>query len=493
MFIVMDRLYTHRQWKSLTPFTSEWAMTFGVQAFVILLFSRFLLSYADGPNALMRDLSLLLRGLWFDIVTPEFVIWIMLIVAIWELTTQFLELLDEIGFDMKWASQEEPVIVQGNIVPAHQRLVTLIFATGIGLVILTALTRYNVRTIVTSPTGTASIELSRFSGAEAGALLYFIFGLALLSLSRLMSLQTHWNRVRIPVSSQNLPRQWVIYSLFFLFILAIFVSLLPAGDSFGLFTIFGTLLSFLFAIFVFLAQLIVALILLIVSLPFLLFGKAAPLITQSTPPVLPKLPAQPVGPATPNPTWELIKSILLWGSLLAVILFALMQFVRQHESLLTALRKSRITNWLILAWQWLYRSVDKARASVSNAVADGWRNLISRLEGKRVMPRLNLFRLRGLDPRRRVYFFYLAMVRRGNEQGLTREPSQTPAEYAVQLQKALPDAGEDIDSITQEFIRARYSRQEVDSTKADFVRTIWERIRRALQAKSKKYRPKGSP
>ncbi len=54
-------------------------------------------------------------------------------------------------------------------------------------------------------------------------------------------------------------------------------------------------------------------------------------------------------------------------------------------------------------------------------------------------------------------------------------------EYATQLQKALPTAGEDIDSITEAFIQARYSRQQVDSSKADFVKAIWERIRRALQ------------
>lgn len=492
MFIVLDRLYIHRQWKSLTPLSLEWAMAFGPQGVVIVLFSRLLLSYAAGPNALARDLSLLLRGYWLDLVTGEFVILLWVIVVAWELTAQFLDLLDEIGFDMKWASQEEPLIVQGNVVPAHQRLVTLIFATGIALVILTALTRINVSTIVTSPTGMAPVELSRFSGAEAGALLYFVFGLGLLSLSRLMSLQTHWNRLHIPVSSQNLPRQWVIYSLFFFFILAVFVSLMPAGDSFGLFAVIGTLLKFVFSIFVFLAQLIVSLIVLIFGLPFILFGKAAPRISRSVSPVMPALPTQSILPPTPNPTWELIKSILLWVSLLVIVVFALVQFVRQHESLLAAIRRSRLTDWLVLAWQWLYKNADRTRASLSNAIAVGWRNLVSRVEGKRVVPGLNLLRLRSLDSRRRVYFFYLAMVRRGGEQGLTREPSQTPAEYAAQLQKALPAAGEDIDSLTDAFIQARYTRQEVDAAKANSVKAVWERIRRALQGK-KSQKPTSSP
>jgi hypothetical protein len=77
------------------------------------------------------------------------------------------------------------------------------------------------------------------------------------------------------------------------------------------------------------------------------------------------------------------------------------------------------------------------------------------------------------------------MVRRGGEQGVARKPSQTPAEYALTLENALPNAGEDIESITDAFVEARYSRRQVDSTKANLVKAIWDRIRRALQAKSK--------
>jgi hypothetical protein len=68
---------------------------------------------------------------------------------------------------------------------------------------------------------------------------------------------------------------------------------------------------------------------------------------------------------------------------------------------------------------------------------------------------------------------------------LPRKPSQTPSEYAVTLEKALPSADEDIDSITRAFIEARYSRREVDSKDANLVKATWGRIRGALQRKSK--------
>jgi hypothetical protein len=98
---------------------------------------------------------------------------------------------------------------------------------------------------------------------------------------------------------------------------------------------------------------------------------------------------------------------------------------------------------------------------------------------------VSLIRPRALDPRRQIYYYYLAMVRRGGEQGIPRALSQTPLEYAARLEKAIPEEEEDIGSITDTFIEARYSRKEVDTEKANVVKELWGRIRRALQIKSK--------
>jgi hypothetical protein len=148
-----------------------------------------------------------------------------------------------------------------------------------------------------------------------------------------------------------------------------------------------------------------------------------------------------------------------------------------------ALRQSRMTNWLLLAWQWLYRNVEKTRGDLSRLAAAGWQSMTSRMEGKQILPPLRLVLPRSLDPRRQIYFYYLAMIRHGGKQGIPRRPSQTPAEYAAHLEKELPEASQDIDLITDAFIEARYSRREMDSQKAKWVKEIWGRIRRALQSK----------
>jgi len=329
------------------------------------------------------------------------------------------------------------------------------------------------------------VEFNSFSGAEAGVLLYFVFGLGLLSLSRLMSLHTHWNRQRIPVSSRNLTRQWGVYSLLFLLFLGLIVGILPAGDSIGFFSLVFIALGFIFRVFLFLMQLIIGLFLILLSIPFLFLGKSPPVIPESSPPPFPTFPTQPVLPPTNSEILTLIRSAFLWGVLIFVVLFVLMQFFRQHGGIVPALRKSRITNWLLLAWQWLYRNVEKTRGDLSRLVAAGWDSMTARLEGKRILPPMQLIRPRSLDPRRQIYFYYLAMIRRGGEQGISRQPSQTPSEYAVLLEKELPSASEDIDSITEAFVEARYSKLDINLGKAESVKNLWERIRHALQSKSK--------
>ena len=245
LFVVIDRLYTYRELKSMTFLSTEWLIAFGAQWIVILLVVRLVLSSANGIESLRNDLMLFASGLLEKVFTPEYVASILLAYLVWTLSRQFLDLIDEIGLDQTTALGEENVMPD-NPVPVHQRMVSLIFTLGIVLVILTAMTRMNLHTLVSTPGLIPNVEFSRFSGAEAGALLYFVFGLALLSLSRLMSLQTHWNRLRIPISSKNLTRQWGLYSLFFLLVLGLIVGILPAGDSIGFFALIFMALGFLF-------------------------------------------------------------------------------------------------------------------------------------------------------------------------------------------------------------------------------------------------------
>jgi len=297
-------------------------------------------------------------------------------------------------------------------------------------------------------------------------------------------LQTNWNQQHIAVASNNLVRKWGLYSFFFILILTVVVSVLPAGDNLGLFSLLGILFGFLVRTLFFISQLIIFLVSLIFSLPLLLFGRGIPVRNQlhpaPTPTPLPPNPlAESVLPIN-DPVLVLIRSILLWGALLVIVGFSLARFVKQHGGFQATLRKLPIASWLFFVWQWLSNNADKARRALSRTIADAWQGIVSRPEGKRFFPRPGLLRLNALDPRRQIYFFYLAMIRRGSEQGVERKSSQTPSEYEVTLERALPSVNEDVHSITEAFVEARYSPRKINSEEVNLVKAAWKRVRRAL-------------
>ena len=86
-------------------------------------------------------------------------------------------------------------------------------------------------------------------------------------------------------------------------------------------------------------------------------------------------------------------------------------------------------------------------------------------------------------PDHRIYFFYLAFIRRAGQSGLPRSSHQTPEEYAATLQGALPESAADINALTQAFSAARYSREPVEKEQSQRVEGIWSRVRKALRGK----------
>jgi hypothetical protein len=86
-----------------------------------------------------------------------------------------------------------------------------------------------------------------------------------------------------------------------------------------------------------------------------------------------------------------------------------------------------------------------------------------------------------LNPRQKVLFFYLAMIRRGSESGVPRRPDQTPSEYSSILEEKVSDVSPEVDGLTEAFSEARYSQHPVEEARAGQVKTYWERIRLKLK------------
>jgi hypothetical protein len=193
--------------------------------------------------------------------------------------------------------------------------------------------------------------------------------------------------------------------------------------------------------------------------------------------LMPSLPAVPVQQleTIPAPTWwELTRSWLLWIFLGAVLVVAIIQYLRLHDDVFKAIR--RAPGWNVLAWFWKFFGGVKTELE---KIVEAARARLQR--GRSAGASWGYMNLRRLDPRQRVRFFYLALVRRGAETGLSRSPAQTPREYAATLDRALPEAETDIDALTDEFIKARYTRAAVAPEEARQVKSWWERIKKMLQ------------
>ena len=59
--------------------------------------------------------------------------------------------------------------------------------------------------------------------------------------------------------------------------------------------------------------------------------------------------------------------------------------------------------------------------------------------------------------------------------------SQTLYEYENELQSQLPEVSDEVSSMTNTFVEARYSKHALSEDHAEWVRILWERIRNSLK------------
>ena len=125
----------------------------------------------------------------------------------------------------------------------RQRLMAVVFGCGAVLMFLTALSRIDLRAFFANQ-GIQQAKLSSLAGGGGGTLLYFLFGLALLSQAHYITLNTRWFLQGVPVS-RKIASRWALYSLGFLFLVVLVASMLPTNYSLGLLSVLGYLLDIL--------------------------------------------------------------------------------------------------------------------------------------------------------------------------------------------------------------------------------------------------------
>lgn len=478
--VALDSLYNHGKFKKIDLFSSEWLRVAGTQVIILLVALRAVIGLSRGLEAFWQELT---SG-WFAFLTSflsvEYLIGFGMCVLTWLVSLGFAGLFDEMGLDAELIRMDGYAITPGETRPPRARLVSLVMSVGTVLVVFTALMRLDFRTALSGAWSGAVLDVPTLSNGGVSTLLYFLLGLALFSQTQFIDLHNRWSINRVPVNAAVVGR-WAFYSLVFLVILASIASLLPTSYSLGFLASLGYALDWVSYLLFTLVQAFLVLVLLLFNLIAKLFGRESPVEAPQLPSLQPEMPppAPTDAASTPLPWLEVAKSLLFWGLFIAVLLFALAQYLRQHEEVIAALRQRRSLAWLGRLWDWLRAFWQAAQKGIAGAVSAGL---------ERIRPRPSLsqaiggwINLRKLDPRQRVFFFYHAFLRRSGESGLPRSLSQTPLEFASRLDHALPDVEPDIEALTGAFIEARYTPRPVEPEKASRAKAVWEHLRKSLR------------
>ncbi len=348
------------------------------------------------------------------------------------------------------------------------------FYWGGGLLVLFIGVRY----FAIDASGAAPPDTSDY---HLNALLYFLLGMLILSHVRFASLMAGWRLQQIDVAN-GMGQAWTRYGLAFLALIVLIVAFLPTHYSMGL---FDTVLLGL-RVVVDLLRRVMELLILAITIPLSwllsLFGQgqggALPL------PPIPETPPTPTEPkGQPLLPWEVIRALAFWLTFLAVVIYLIRSYLEDHPKLLQALKSWRLVGWLfealaaliaqLAAWaqkgrQWQAKlaakrlATDKTKRSARNKHRGGARS-------------------QARSDRERVIRAYLRTLQRAAAAGLRRQQHQTPYEYAPVLHRALPDSEANITGLTDVFVHARYSPEQVASDQAVDAVAHGDGVQRALR------------
>lgn len=400
-------------------------------------------------------------------LTPEYLIVVGIMSLVWWLSRWYADDLNEMECDDFILSSASLEALPSNRRGVHQLIIGRILVIGLVMILVTAVAQY---LLVSWP------EKSLTSAPNfINVIVYFVFGLLLLSQTNFSALRAVWAYDRA-IIDRNLSLRWLFYSVGFLIFLTLFALLLPVRYTLSFLPTLSYLLNSLIEFLNFLISLFL--------LPFfLLFGFFSWLLgvetefEQSVTASPLALPEQIV--SGPVPWWELVKSVVFWFVFILIVILAISQYIRQNGRVSSFLRYIFRREWIVSAWQWLCRIFGSFRRGVSVVIQAGIHRLSS-VQAKPALKRWQFINHRNLSARQRIMFYYLALVRRSGDAGVTRRSSQTPSEYYRSLSSVYPELDSELASMTDAFGEARYSRHSIPDEKASLVRSLWQRLRHSL-------------
>lgn len=475
MFAAVEAIYSQHfvhRWSDFSPEKISYRVS---EALVVCFSVKAVFYFRMGAPAFREEIARYGSEFFEAFLSREYVAVLLVVLFGWLIAARMAAMLLEMGRDKEilepWARPD----FFSDRQQTRNTLAGFAFFIGAVMIIFGTITRQRLTFIWE--------EVPTIEATSMNIVLYFVLALILLSLGQFSVLRGRWAWARTPVRKELGPA-WLKYTGAFFVLLLVVILLLPTNYSLNFFQTFAILFQLIFRLLGYLVFLIM--------LPFMLLiarlrgeGEVQEFenpFESLRPEALPQTSAVD---AVVNGVsmFEWVRSVFFWVIFLFVVLYAFIQFARHNEALWQRLKSVAVFQFLLNLWDgvrsWLLGAGKNAQA----AAAAGFKKL--RGFSARSLPGRpwNFVGVNRLTPRRRIFFFYRALLRRAEEQQIGRMHSQTPEEYRRVLIRSLPDSAAEIDDITAGFEAARYGKKAIDESDATRVKTAWERFRARFRKK----------
>lgn len=479
VFVALERLYTYRHQKRISMISKEWIVFQVAQWVIMASIIKLVITLSHGMATFGIEISSWIDDFYTNFFDQEYLSALLIVILVWWISGSWADLLNEIMLPGSSRNYDFIYYRRGERPEPRERLIGSIFTIGVGLVALTALLRSDLRAIIGDQYGSPVNKLPYLAGGGGNVLLFFILGFALIGMSKYAVLSAEWNASRVMIRN-DVPVKWALYSLLFLITLSILISFLPTAYSLDLFSSLVYLFKIIINILVFLFGVVIFLSVYIFSLVGSLFGE--PMRDFEPPPIPTIAPDLNITPTSSLPWLDLLKTLIFWATLIGIIFFSIKQYIGQHREVLKLIKQFPGFRYIQTVWRWIIGLFRGWNHQIVKFVDENLKKMRPRISNQKIRGLPAFLRIRGLSPRQRVIFFFMALIRRAGKRGMPRGISQTPYEYSEKLQTSFPEIVDEISIMTDYFVEARYSQHEVEDDEANIVKRYWKQIRKALSS-----------
>lgn len=461
--VSVEAIYTHYHAKEMED--RERAIFRAAEILTLLILFKIFLLVHNGLDSLSAQVLAWQEDFFMYFFTADFLAGLFIIISVWAFSTVLANDIETLHDHEQDSSWDELGRVQNTLHLYRRRIAINLFVIGGLIVFFAIVARMNFREYVPFLQGRFNPNVP-----IANVLIYFVLVMVLLSQSQFALLRARWLWNKTPIAT-SLPRSWLLYGGIFFAAFALIAFFLPTDYSLGFFDT----LMYAINLLVLAVQFLISLLFLPLSICASLFKSENPTPASISQFSMPEPPA-PQTASPVDPFWQFIQSLLFWGALVAVVIFALSQYIRSNKSLWAALAKLHFPPFLLSSFKLLLNWFRGANKAIAAVISSGIKRLRPPSEAIRNLER----RMRqpgGLTAREQVLQLYLALIELGRQEGPSRQEGQTPYQYSQTLIAARPDIAPDLLDITDAFVEARYSQHPIEPEKVPPLKTAWNRIR----------------